>query len=65
LRDTLDRLISLARGDNRELTPKDNIEPLVKLSEIIDRLRRLLIRFMRDFASVSPIHIFFILREKL
>jgi len=65
LRDKLDRLASLARGDNRDLAPNYKIGLLVKLSESLDRLRRLPIRFMRDYASVSPIHIFFKLRERL
>jgi len=65
LSDTLDRLSSLVRGDIRDLAPKDKIELLVKLSEILDRLRRLLIKFKRDFASVSPLQTLFRLRKAL
>jgi len=55
LRETLDKLTSLAKGDKRDFASKDKIEHLVKLSEIFDRLRRLLIKLKRDFVSVSPI----------
>jgi len=41
LSDTFERLTILARGDNRDLAPKDKIELLAKLSEILDRLSRL------------------------
>jgi len=41
LSDTLERLTSLARGDSRDSDPKNKIELLVKLSEILDRLSRL------------------------
>jgi len=58
LSDTLDRLTSLASGDSRDLAPKDKIELLGKISYILDKLRRLLIKFKRDFVSVSPIHIY-------
>jgi len=58
-------LTSLARGDIRELAPKDKIELLAILSEILYGLRRLQIRFKRDSASESPIHILFRLREIL
>ena len=65
LSDTLDSLTSLDREDSRELAPKHIKELLVKLMEILDRLRRLLIRFKRDFASESPIHIYCRLRKTL
>jgi len=55
-------LISLAKGNRKDLAPKDKIELLGKLSEILDRLRRLLIKFKRDFVSVSPILILLRLR---
>jgi len=58
-------LISLDREDSGELAPKHIKELLVKVSEILDRLRRLLIRFRRDFASESPIHFYCRLRETL
>jgi len=56
LNDTLDRLTILAREDSRELDPKDSKGRLVKLSEIFDRLKRLLIIFKRDVASASSIY---------
>jgi len=49
-------LISLAKGDRRDLASKDKLDSPVILSEILDRLRRLLIKFQRDFVSLSPIH---------
>jgi len=65
LRDTLDRLTSLAREDNRDFVPNDRIELYAKLIEILDRLRKLLVTLRRDLASLSPIHIIFRLRERL
>jgi len=65
LSETLDKLISLAKGDNRDLAPKDKIELIVKLSEILDRLKRLLIKFKRDYVSLSPIHIYLRSRQTL
>jgi len=65
LRETLDKLISLAKGEKRHLAPKDRIELFVKLSEILDRFRRLLIKFKKDFVSVSPIHYYLRLRQTL
>jgi len=65
LSDTLDRLSSLAKGDIRDLASKDKRELLIKQSEILDGLRRLLIKSKRDFASVSPIQTLFRLRKAL
>jgi len=65
LSETLYKLARQAKGDRRDLAPIDKIELLVKVSEILDRLRRLLIKFKRDFVSVSPIHIYLRLRQTL
>jgi len=49
----------------RGYAPTETFELLEKLSEILERLRRLLIIFKRDFASVSPIHIYSRVRDRL
>jgi len=58
----LDKLTSLVKGERRDLSPKYKFELPLKLSVILDRLRRLLIKFKRDFVSVSPIFILLRLR---
>ena len=63
--DKLDRLISLARGDSRDWVPKEKIELLVKLSEILERLERLLNRFKIDFVSISTMDVLLRLSETL
>jgi len=63
--DTLNRLVSLAKGDSRDLSSKDKLKLLPKLSEILDKLRRLLIKVKRDFTSVFSIQKSFRLRETL
>jgi len=55
-------LTNLARGDRRDLAPKDTIKLLEKLSEILDKLRSLLIKSKIDLAPVSPIHFYLRLR---
>jgi len=53
LRETLDKLTSIAKEDKRDLVPKVLIKLLAQLREIRDKLRRLLIKFKSDFNSVS------------
>jgi len=65
LSETLDKLTSLSKRDRIYYGPTDKIEFLLKSSEILERLRRLLISFKRDFVSVAPIHIYSRLRETL
>ena len=55
LSETLDKLASIANGDKIYLVSKIIIELPVQLSDILDRLGRLQIKFKRDFVSVSPI----------
>ena len=63
LSETLDKLTSLAKGNKTELFLHDNIDLLVKFSEILDRLRRLLTKNKRDFVSVAPIHFYLRFRQ--
>jgi len=63
--ETLDKLTNFLKRDRRDYAPKDKIELFVKFSEILERLRRLLIIFKRDFISISPILILLRFREKL
>ena len=58
-------MVSITKGDKRDLVPKAKIEFLVQLSEILDRLRRLPIKFKRDFVSVFPILNLLRLRQTL
>jgi len=65
LSETLDKLINFAKGDRRDLASNDKIEFLAKFSEIFYRLRRLLIKFKRDFVSNSTIFALLRLRQTL
>jgi len=53
--DKLDRLTSPSKGNNKNCSPKNSIELYSKLSEILERLQKLLIGFKRDCVSSSPI----------
>lgn len=63
LSDKLDKLTSLAKGDNK--SPIEKIELLLKTIEILDRLWRLLKNLIRDFILISLINIVSRLRETL
>jgi len=65
LSSVLDKFTSLAAGDRRDIASKDLFELFVKIIEILDRLRRLLIKLKRDFTSVSPINSLLKLRQIL
>jgi len=63
--ETLNKLTNLVKGDRRDLALKDKIKHLVKISEILERLKSLLINCKRVLVSVSPILILLRLRQTL